>query len=325
MINSQLWPNCALGYLVSFSSGDGITSKSIEPVGKYPVWGANGLRGFTSSANLKEDALLIGRVGALCGNIHIATAPSFVSEHALIGRIVANCEIRWLYYLATHLDLRQYAQGTAQPVISAERIRRLEIPLPPHPTQRAIADYLDRETAEIDAMAAELDELVERLAERRVSKVNSLVNRDGNGEVNLRLRLALETHFTGIWGSDPGQDEVDVPCVRVADFDRHSRSVTDDVPTRRSIPAKKLEEKRLQYGDLLIERSGGGDKNPVGTAVLYLGRGDAICANFIEVARLRDNHDPRFWRDHLYSAYATRNTAVHVRQTTGIQNLVSRF
>ena len=77
------WEVRRLKTVCSMQSGDGITAKSIEPRGVYPVYGGHGHRGYTSSYSHDGTFVLIGRQGALCGNVHIASGRFWASEHAL--------------------------------------------------------------------------------------------------------------------------------------------------------------------------------------------------------------------------------------------------
>lgn len=138
------------------------------------------------------------------------------------------------------------------------------------------------------------------------------------------FKLIVKNRFAGEWGAEEGGSEVNLPCIRVADFNRFKNIVSDDVPTIRSISKKTAEVKQLQHQDILIEKSGGGDKTPVGTPILYLGSENAICSNFIEVVRLQTGHDPKFWTYVLISSYESGNTRRFINQTTGIQNIDSQ-
>lgn len=138
------------------------------------------------------------------------------------------------------------------------------------------------------------------------------------------FKLIVKRRFAGEWGGEEGASEVNVPCIRVADFNRFKNIVSDDVPTVRSISKRTVEVKQLQHRDILIEKSGGGEKTPVGTPILYLGSENAICSNFIEVVRLQPGHDPRFWTYVLISSYEGGNTRRFINQTTGIQNIDSQ-
>lgn len=135
-----------------------------------------------------------------------------------------------------------------------------------------------------------------------------------------RLKNVVESTQTGVWGDEPHDDEDDIRCVRVADFDRPTHAV-GDVETVRSVPGKDRVSRLLRRGDLLLEKSGGTDVNPVGFSVIFDGDYRAVTSNFITRLRVRTDQLPRFWLYALAASYSTKRTERSVRRTTGIQNL----
>ena len=135
-----------------------------------------------------------------------------------------------------------------------------------------------------------------------------------------RLRATVASHTTGTWGLDP--DGVnDLPCIRVADFDRGRLRVRADNPTLRSIKPTDRPKRTLQQGNLLLEKSGGGEKQPVGNIVLYDHQLVAVTSNFIERLTLQHDHNPAFFV-YLHSALYAKGVNIRsIKQTTGIQNL----
>lgn len=221
-------------------------------------------------------------------------------------------------------DVDSRVSGSTRQRISRSALGRTKLFRPPLETQQRIADYLDRETAEIDAAVADLDKYVELLEKRRLFTVDEVLNSNEavtSEWTEMSLKFVIRERFVGDWGGEPGTAEVDSVCVRVADFDRPTNTVNDQVPTTRSYSRAKYEAKRLQHHDILVERSGGGDKTPVGSAMLYTGGDEALCANFIEVVRLKEDQLPEYWVHILRREYMGRNTMRFVKQTTGIQNL----
>lgn len=137
-----------------------------------------------------------------------------------------------------------------------------------------------------------------------------------------RLRSTLTSCQNGVWGDEPDGIH-DVVCVRVADFDRVRFSVDIAEPTLRSIDPGVVAARGLRPGDLLLEKSGGGENQPVGAVVLYDHTTPAVCSNFVARVTLAERHDPRFLT-YLHAAlYALRVNTRHIKQSTGIQNLDS--
>ena len=137
-----------------------------------------------------------------------------------------------------------------------------------------------------------------------------------------RLSETVKGCFSGIWGDEPNQED-DLPCVRVADFDRGRRRVRLNNPTLRAIAPGLRGARLLKRGDLLIEKSGGGDQQPVGMVVLYDHDETAVCSNFVARMPAKNGFDPRFLVYVHEYLYEIRLNARSIKQTTGIQNLDS--
>jgi type I restriction enzyme S subunit len=137
-----------------------------------------------------------------------------------------------------------------------------------------------------------------------------------------RLRSTVTSCQNGVWGDEP--DGVhDIACVRVADFDRVAFRVEIDEPTMRSIDPGIAAARGLQPGDLLLEKSGGGEGQPVGAVVLFDHEVPAVCSNFVARVTIDGGHNARY-QTYLHAAlYALRINTRHIKQSTGIQNLDS--
>ena len=169
------WTTERLKRLVDLRSGDAITADRIEDDGDYPVYGGNGRRGFTSSWTHDGDHVLIGRQGALCGNINYASGRFWASEHAIVATPRQPLETHWLGETLRAMNLNQYSLSAAQPGLSVEQVGRLRVPLPPEEERSAIAAFLDRETAKIDALVAEQERLIDLLKEKRQAVISHAV------------------------------------------------------------------------------------------------------------------------------------------------------
>lgn len=136
-----------------------------------------------------------------------------------------------------------------------------------------------------------------------------------------RLKWTITDCKNGYWGDSPEGDESDINTVRVADFDRFALRVPDQDFTVRSVPPEKRDGRVLEPGDLLLEKSGGGDKQPVGVVMLYDLDEPAVCSNFIARMPVADGHDPSFLR-YLHGAlYEAGLNERAIKQSIGIQNL----
>lgn len=99
------WTTCALKRIVRMQSGESITSESIEESGEYPVFGGNGLRGYTSAFTHDGRYVLIGRQGALCGNINYASGKFWASEHAVVASPIKRLDSVWLGEMLRAMNL----------------------------------------------------------------------------------------------------------------------------------------------------------------------------------------------------------------------------
>lgn len=172
------WIICKVKHLVKFNSGDTITSEQFIDNAEFPVYGANGYRGQFDKYNFENQRILIGRVGALCGNVHYTNEKIWCSEHALISSKAfggLSFDYKWMCLLFESMNLNQYGGGSAQPVIASSVIENLSIILPPLSEQQAIADYLDKKCTEIDGLKAKSSKKRETLKELRQSIISEVV------------------------------------------------------------------------------------------------------------------------------------------------------
>ena len=137
-----------------------------------------------------------------------------------------------------------------------------------------------------------------------------------------RLRTSVDGCVNGIWGDDPTGHH-DLVCVRVADFDRESWRVDLTGQTVRSISMSERTRRLLKDGDLLLEKSGGGDLQPVGVVVMYTHRVPAVCSNFVARMPVSFGLSPKYLTYLHACLYSKRLNARSIKQTTGIQNLDS--
>ena len=126
----------------TFKSGYGITSEEIYVNGEYAVYGGNGLRGYTNKYTHEGIYFLIGRQGALCGNIVRVFGKNYISEHAIAVQTDNKNDNSFLAYKLDFQNLNRLSESSAQPGLSVEKLIRLKIALPPFPEQKAIAHIL---------------------------------------------------------------------------------------------------------------------------------------------------------------------------------------
>ena len=137
------WENITIREACSeFQSGKNIKAEMINDHGLYPVYGGNGLRGFTGSYNHDGDYILIGRQGALCGNVRKVTGKTYVTEHAIAVCASKEHETTFLQHLFQKMRLGQYSDQSAQPGLAVNKLLRLNINVPSKIEQGKIAKIL---------------------------------------------------------------------------------------------------------------------------------------------------------------------------------------
>jgi type I restriction enzyme S subunit len=166
------WKVARLRATCSMKSGDGITSARIDQFSRYPCYGGNGLRGFTSCFTHDGSYALIGRQGALCGNVLGAEGKFFASEHAIVVTALVQTDIQWLTYVLSEMHLNQYSESSAQPGLSVSKLLNLELALPPTKAeQRAIAGALGG----VDALLGALEKLIVKKRDLKQAAMQQLL------------------------------------------------------------------------------------------------------------------------------------------------------
>ncbi len=125
-----------------FSSGKNITSDDIHEEGEYPVYGGNGLRGYTERYNFEGQCSIIGRQGAYCGNVRYFCGKGYMSDHAVVAVTNNKNDNRYFAYKLSLMDLGRFSGQAAQPGISVTKVAKLKVEMPSLPIQRRIASIL---------------------------------------------------------------------------------------------------------------------------------------------------------------------------------------
>ena len=176
------WEPRALKTICRMKSGDGITAESIEEYGNFPVYGGNGIRGYTQSFTHDGEFVLIGRQGALCGNVHVARGRFWASEHAVVASLAPNYDLNWFAGLLTSMNLNQYSIAAAQPGLSVERVMNLRVPVPPSAEQTAIGEYIAKTVGDADIAAAKALRQIDLMNEYRTRLIADAVT----GQIDVR-------------------------------------------------------------------------------------------------------------------------------------------
>ena len=150
------WCKTTLGNTIVIKSGDAIKVRD-NRIGKYPIYGGNGITGYNESYNVDGINIIIGRVGFYCGSVHYVNNKVWVTDNAFVTKINGNVYTpKFLYYLLLQYDLKQYSNSTAQPVISGKTVYPINVMLPPLSEQHRIVARIEELFAQLDKIESSL-------------------------------------------------------------------------------------------------------------------------------------------------------------------------
>jgi len=154
------WEEKTLEDVCGMKAGEFVSASDISEQyqdGLHPCYGGNGLRGYTKTFTHSGQYSLIGRQGALCGNVTFGAGQFHATEHALVATPKNNIDTKWLFYTLGFLNLNQYATGQAQPGLSVTTLEKVKIIVPANINeQQRIAELLSAVDEEISAQGEAL-------------------------------------------------------------------------------------------------------------------------------------------------------------------------
>ena len=199
------WEIITLSEVFFMHAGKSISAADISPEPneeyRYLCVGGNGKRGYVSSYNTVGAHPIIGRQGALCGNVNYTDGQVYATEHAVVVDTFCETEAWWAYYFLKQLNLNQYATATAQPGLSVNTIGDVQIPLPPYEEQVRIVAAIEQWYSLIDALETAKEDLQTFIAQTK-SKIldlaihGRLVPQDPNDEPAIELLKRINPKFT---------------------------------------------------------------------------------------------------------------------------------
>jgi type I restriction enzyme S subunit len=179
------WPEAKLKFVTRFGYGDALPRDEVQD-GPFQVFGSNGPYAAFTRPNTGGPAIVVGRKGSY-GKINWTSEPCFASDTTFfVDSSTTRHHLRWIYWLLLTLHLDEGTDEAAIPGLNRETAYSKHVPVPPLPQQRAIANYLDNETARLDALIAAKERLLELMAEKRGSLITHAVTRGVSPHVPLR-------------------------------------------------------------------------------------------------------------------------------------------
>ena len=199
------WVWTTLGEIFNLQAGKNITAKDIstkqDGIHCYPCYGGNGLRGYVSNYNREGRFPLIGRQGALCGNVNEANGKFYATEHAVVVDTYCKTNVPWVINTLLYLNLNQYATSTAQPGLSVSTINDVMIPVPPLEEQQRISQSIKNWYSLIDQIEQDKSDLQTVIKQTKSKILNlaihgKLVPQDPNDEPAVELLKRINPNFT---------------------------------------------------------------------------------------------------------------------------------
>lgn len=162
--NTKSFVSFQLGKVCSLKAGKAIKADELfeKAEGLYPCYGGNGIRGYINKWSHSGMFPIIGRQGALCGNVNLALGYFYATEHAVVVSPIIDINTLWLYYALISMKLGQYAHGVAQPGLSIKDLLPISIPLPPLSLQQQFAEKIEaieKQKEQIKQSIAEVETL----------------------------------------------------------------------------------------------------------------------------------------------------------------------
>lgn len=277
------WKWVRLGDALHLQAGKNISARNIhsEKTDKfpYPCFGGNGIRGYVSEYNHEGNFPLIGRQGALCGNIKFASGKFYATEHAVAVSCKLPYEITWVSYCLRNMNLNQYATATAQPGLAVSTLNQLPFPYLPLDEQKGIVMRIESLFAKLDEAREKAEVVLDGFESRKAA----ILHRAFTGKLTAKWReeknISLES-----WDSCPlisvlKEKPRNGYSPKPVEYKTNVKSMTLSATTSgffRPEFFKYIDEDIsensylwLSQGDILIQRANSLEK--VGTSAIYTG------------------------------------------------------
>ena len=282
------WCWCHIADVLHLQAGKNISAKNISPqqdqAHPYPCFGGNGIRGYVASYNHDGDYPIIGRQGALCGNLNWASGQFYATEHAVVTTCSVAVFNRWAYFILGYMNLNQYATATAQPGLAVGNVEQLPLALCSLPEQHRIVDRIERLFAELDEAEERAQAVIDSYEGRRAS----ILHRAFTGELTEEWRqshpdssvqdvtIASVCRSLKYGTAKKSKASGEIVVLRMGNLQNGEIDWTD---LAYSDDAEDNEKYKLFPGDVLFNRTNSAEK--VGKTSIYRGEHAAIYAGYI--------------------------------------------
>ena len=250
-----------LGEVCLLKAGKFVSANDISPEynkGLYPCFGGNGIRGYVADYTHDGEFPLIGRQGALCGNVNLASGKFHATEHAVVVQPKIEMNVHWLYYALNAMNLGQYATGAAQPGLAVSKLETLSIEIPNISEQNKIAQTLYKVEQLVNFRKQQLAKLDELVKARFVEMFGDLVV--GNKIQTSKKKIGEIASVTKLAGFEftkyiQYKEHGDIIMLRGLNC-KQGKLILDDVKWIDRETSDLLPRSKLYYGDILMTYAG---------------------------------------------------------------------
>ncbi len=322
-LHKEQWKEVRLGEVAEFGNG----KARPKSLGNIPIYGGNGILGYTDKFNYEGETIIIGRVGAYCGCVYCENKQIWVSDNALIAKPKYDNSTKFLYYLLKHMNLNSHAEGSSQPLITQTLLNNLHVRIcKNHETQNQIAEILSSFDDKIDLLHRQ-NKTLESLA-LTLFRHTFIDNPNRNEWEMGKLGDWIIETIGGDWGKEkPINDfQEKVSCIRGTDIADLNRGLADKTPIR-YIKKNKLSILEPKEGDIIFEISGGTETQSTGRCIFVnqqvktLFEYPIVFSNFCRLLRVKKKEYSYFL--YLYLQYLYYNDEFFALENgpSGIKNL----
>lgn len=299
------WEILEIGKLASFKSGNGISVSALQQQSSdspIPVYGGNGIAGYTTTPLLLEPVVVVGRVGQKCGQVYLTKGPAWITDNALYPRVIyREIDVRFFSLALQTAALNDVRNRNDLPLVTLSILHSVSIAFPPAKAeQEAIAEAL----SDADALIVSLEQFIQKKRLIKQGAMQELL-RPKDGWVAMKLgRLGLFLKGSGVRREDAVSG--DIPCVRYGEiYTRHNDFIK--VFDSWISPEVALTAKPMKTGDMLFAGSGE-TKEDIGKCVAFLDDFEAYAGGDIIILR-PENVNSRFLGYYLNSESINRQKA----------------
>lgn len=331
------WCWTRIGDILRLQAGKNISaskiSKNRSQEASFPCFGGNGVRGYVERYNHDGEFPIIGRQGALCGNVNWASGKFYATEHAVVVECSSIISKRWAYRILFSMNLNQYTTATAQPGLSVAVINQVPIALPPAQEQQRIVDRIESLFAKLDEAKQKAQDALDSFETRKAAILHKAFTGELTAQWRKKHSIGMEswetkklsevsTLQTGLMkGKNYSGKTVMLPYLRVANVQDGFLNLSEIKEIE--VSEELIDRYSLKNGDVLFTE--GGDYDKLGRGTVWQGQiKNCLHQNHVFVVRPQaDVLSPYFLSYQAGSRYGKQYFLKCSKQTTNLASINS--